>query len=177
MKQRNVGIGLLLGGLLALTTVAQDAGQEHPRVVLGTFDSRAVAVAYVRSDAFEERMRGLQAELAEAQEAGDEARVAELEVMGPALQAEIHRQGFGAAPVDDIVALIADELPGIAAKAGVDVIVSKWVVAYRHQESETVDVTERLASAFDPDEATWRSIRDLVKTAPVPLEDLAKHDH
>ena len=76
---------------------------------MGTFDSRAVAVAYVRSDAFADSMRALQADLERAKTAGDEERVAELEAMGPAMQKRIHAQGFGTAPVDDVVARIEDE--------------------------------------------------------------------
>ncbi len=54
MKKLRAGIGVLLGGLFVLTLSAQDitTTSENPTVVVGTFDSRAVAVAYVQSDAF-----------------------------------------------------------------------------------------------------------------------------
>jgi hypothetical protein len=171
---------LILGGLVALgclTAEASTTTQEAPAVVVGTFDSRAVAVAYVRSDAFGERLRALRAEVDAAEAAGDAELAAELAARGPALQTEVHRQSFGTAPVDEIVALIEDELPAIAAAAGVDVIVSKWVLAYRGPRARFVDVTDLLAAEFDPDPETLEVIQDLVAMDPVPLEQLDGHDH
>ena len=105
-----------------------------PRVVVGTFDSRAIAVAYIRSDANAELLYQMRAEvesaLAEARAAGDDARVAELEQRGPALQRKYHEQGFSTAPVDDILVHVEDRLAHIAKEAGVDVLVSKWALAY-----------------------------------------------
>ncbi len=76
--------------------------------------------------------------------------------------------------MDDIIARIEDKLPGIAKEAGVDVIVSKWTLAYRGPAAEFVDVTDLLAAEFDPDEATRKGIREIVETEPVPLDQL-KH--
>ncbi|MHC5210270.1 MAG: hypothetical protein ACYTG2_06100 [Planctomycetota bacterium] len=145
-------------------------------IVLGTFDSRAVAVAWVGSDAFRAIMAGLHQDLADAKAAGDEARVAELEALGPQMQARIHRQGFSTAPVHDILEHIRGELPALAGQAGVDVIVSKWDLVYQAPSASFVDVTELLAGAFEPDEKTWKTIRDLVTTDPVPADQL-EHDH
>ena len=174
MKTSWMVLAAVLVGLLALgARTANGTGAEAPRVVVGTFDSRAVAVAYVRSEAFAEELRGLHAELAAARAAGDEARVAELEVLGPRLQERAHRQGFGMAPVDDLLAGVADELPRLASEAGVDVIVSKWALAYRSEGARFVDVTDRMAELFEPDEATRATIRELLRTPPVPAERLA----
>ncbi len=87
-----------------------------------------------------------------------------------------HEQGFGTAPVDDIIARIEDKLPAIAKQAGVDVIVSKWTLAYRNPTARFVDVTDLLAAEFDPDEETWKGIREIVETEPVPLDQL-KEEH
>ena len=171
MKKIHSGIGALLGTLLVLTPNAQDA-TKNPTVVVGTFDSRAIAVAYVHSDGFKERLRALMADLERAKAAGDGELVAELEALGPAMQKRIHQQGFGTAPVDDIIARIEDELPRIAGEAGVDMIVSKWALAYRGPSAQSVDVTDRLAAEFDPDEATLKTIREIVATEPVPLDEI-----
>lgn len=178
MKKHHAGIGLLLGGLLAMTVTAQDPAAERgkPTVVVGTFDSRGVLVAYVHSGGFEQHMRELFAELDRAKAAGDEKRVAELEALGPAMQEKIHQQGFGTAPIDDIIAKIEDSLPGIAREAGVDVIVSKWSLFYTSPAAKFVDVTDRLVDEFDPDEATLASIRELLAQDPVPLEEIHE-DH
>jgi hypothetical protein len=121
-------------------------------------------------------MRAKHAELAEAQATGDEKLVAELEAFGPALQQRIHRQGFGTAPVDDILALIEDQLPVIAEASGVDVLVSKWALAYHRPDASFVDVTDRLAAEFDPDEKTLKTIREVLASEPVPMDQL-REDH
>ena len=187
MKKSHAGMGMLLAGLLALgwglsaqgpaTQAAPARQDEAPKVVLGTFDSRAVAVAYARSEAFTERLREMRKELVAANAAGDRKRAGEIEAMGPALQQQIHRQGFGTAPVDDIIAVIEGELPGIAAKAGVDVIVSKWVVAYRAEGARTVDVTRLLVQEFDPDAATLEVVEQVLASEPIPLAELEKHQN
>ena len=182
MKKLHAGIGMLLGGLLVLTLSAQDTAttRENPTVVVGTFDSRAVAVAYVRSDAFADYLLAQKADVARALErakaAGDEELVADLDALGPAMQKRIHQQGFGTAPVDDIIARIEDKLPGIAKEAGVDVIVSKWTLAYRGPAAKFVDVTDLLAAEFDPDEETRKIIQETVKMEPIPLDQLEDHE-
>ncbi len=179
MKKINTGIGMLLGGLLILTSPQDPAVHEKPTVVVGTFDSRGVLFAYVGSEEFKVSLSAQKAAvkraLERAREAGDEELVAKLEARGPAMQKLIHEQGFGTAPVDDIIARIKDKLPGIAKKAGVDVIVSKWTLAYRSPAARFVDVTDLLAAEFDPDEETWKGIREIVETEPVPLDQLGDH--
>jgi hypothetical protein len=182
MKRFRVGIGVLLGGLFVLTLSAQDitTTSENPTVVVGTFDSRAVAVAYVQSDAFRDYLVAQQADVAQALErartAGDEELAAELAALGPAMQKRLHDQGFGTAPVDDIIARIQDKLPGIAKEAGVDVIVSKWTLTYRSPAAKFVDVTGLIVAEFDPDERTLKMIQSTVETDPVPLDEI-DHDH
>lgn len=182
MKKLHASLGMLLGGLLVLTLGAQGvrATSEAPRVVVGTFDSRAVAIACIRSEASADYLRALQADVERALEraraAGDTALAADLEALGPAMQERMHQQGFGTAPVDDILARIADRLPALAQEAGVDVIVSKWGLAYRAPGASFVDVTERLAAAFEPDEATWKVLREVVETEPVPSHE-SQGDH
>ncbi|MHC4429294.1 MAG: hypothetical protein ACYS0D_11945 [Planctomycetota bacterium] len=183
MKKLHAGIGLFIAGLFVLTLGAQDtpAMRKNPAVVVGTFDSRAIAVAYVRSDAFDEYLRAQKADIMRALErakaAGDDELFADLEELGPAMQQRMHYQGFGTAPVDAIIARIEDRLPDIAEEAGVDVIVSKWALTYRNKDAKLVDVTSLLAAEFDPGEETLKTIRQLMKTEPVPLAQLTDHDH
>ena len=182
MYKCNAGIGVLLGGVLVLTMSAQTATTtpENPSVIVGTFDSRAIAVAYAQSDEFKDYIVAQQADIGRAIEraeaAGDEDLVAELNALGPAMQARLHGQGFSTAPVDDIIARLEPELPAIAAAAGVDVIVSKWTLTYSGPAAKFVDVTNRIAAEFDPTERTLKMIESLVETDPVPLEEL-DNDH
>jgi hypothetical protein len=182
MKKRNAGIGMLLGGLIVLTLSAQDitTTRENPTVVVGTFDSRGVLFAYVGSDEFDHYLSAQKTDVGRALErakaAGDEKLVAKLDALGPAMQKRIHEQGFGTAPVDDIIARIEDKLPGIAKKAGVDVIVSKWTLTYSGPAAKFVDVTDLLVAEFDPSEETLQGIREIVAQEPVPLDQLTE-DH
>lgn len=175
------GLGIALAGVLALCVGAQaERGARGEGVVVGTFDSRAIAVAYARSTAFQEYLEAQQEDIESAREraraAKDDELVAALDALGPAMQERLHRQGFGTAPVDDVLARIEDELPAIAARAGVDVLVSKWALTWTDPDATFVDVTEPLAATFQPDEATWRAVRGIVATDPVPLADL-RRDH
>jgi len=177
-----VAAGALIGALILACAAAvrpapgTPAVPETPGVVLGVFDSRAVAIAWAHTDEFRTYMDGLFRELAEAKAAGDAARVAELEAFGPALQRTLHEQGFSTGPVDDILEHVRDRLPDIAAQAGVDAIVSKWDLVWRAPSAETVDVTDVLCGAFEPDEETWESIHAIVATEPVPLDQLVDDD-
>ena len=181
MKKLNAGIGMLLAGLLVLTLSAQSTTTmgENPTVVVGTFDSRGVLFAYVGSDEFKDYLSAQQADVGRALErargAGDEELVAKLDALGPAMQKRIHEQGFGTAPVDDIIARIEDKLPDIAKQAGVEVIVSKWTLAYQSPAAKFVDVTDLLVAEFDPNEETLQGIREIVAQAPVPLDQLGDH--
>jgi hypothetical protein len=165
-----------------MTLSAQDltTTSENPAIVVGTFDSRAVAVAYVQSDAFGEYLLAQKSDVAQildrAKTAGDKKLVAELGALGPAIQKRLHEQGFGTAPVNDIIARIQDKLPNIAKEAGVDVIVSKWTLTYRSPAAKFVDVTSLIAAEFDPNERTLKMIQSTVEAEPISLGEI-DHDH
>jgi len=181
----------VLTGLAGCTTVGAEQPEEKTpgsKVRVGTFDSRALAVAYYRSDAFRRHMEGLKAEYEKAKAAGDEKRVKELEAESssptwpdsgwppsPAQQELIHKQGFSTWPVDNILEQIKGKIPEIAKQAGVDVIVSKWDIVYQRSGVEFIDVTDLMVKPFDPNEQTLKIVKELKKQYPVPLEELKKH--
>lgn len=183
MKKLHTGLATSVAALLVLALPrapqAEDAAGAEPAVAVGTFDSRAVATAYVRSQAFSRYLReqraSVDAAIERARTAGDVRLVADLERLGPAMQKRVHQQGFGTAPVDDILATIQARLPAIADKAGVDVIVSKWSLTWRRPAAQLVDVTDALVAEFAPDAKTLEVIRQLVATDPVPLDQLRDH--
>ena len=173
----SLGSGLLV---LACAAAARLPATEDPAdasaLVVGTYDSRAVAIAHASSDRFREHMNGLRAELEAAQAAGDQARVAELEALGPALQQRLHAQGFGTASVDALLEPVAAELPALAEATGVDLIVSRWDVLWQAPDAVCVDVTEALVDLMQPDERGRANALAIREQEPVPLEDL-DHDH
>jgi hypothetical protein len=135
-------------------------------------------------------MLELQAEYKQAQAAGDEKRVAELEAESsnplwpdsgwppsPAQQALIHKQGFSTWPVDNILARIKDEIPEISRQADVEVIVSKWDLVYQRSGVEFVNVTDLMVKPFGPDEETLRIIKEIQEQDPISLEELGDHRH
>jgi hypothetical protein len=173
-----VVIIVVLVGLAVYPTVQARQSQDKTsgsKVLLGTFDSRAVAMAYYRSEAFLSQAGEMRAEYEEAKAAGDEKRVKELEAEGPAQQELMHKQGFSTWPVDNILKIIEENIPEIAEQANVDVIVSKWSIAYQRTEVEFVDVTDLMVKPFSPDEETLKIINEIQKQDPVALEELKDH--
>lgn len=177
MKKITIGLFALVALLLAFSANAQAVNQENenPTAVVGTFDSRAIAVAYVRSNRFDKRMKQLQASLEKAMKSGDQKSIALLKAEGPKIQAKIHKQGFGTASVEGILDLVRHKLPPLAKETGVELIVSKWVMTYTDPKAEFVDITDELAALFNPDEATLKVIEELVATEPISDEELDKH--
>ncbi len=139
---------------------------------IGVYDSRAIAVAFVGSEAFKTAMAALEAQHAEAKAAGDEQRVAELEAQGAAQQERLHQQGFATVPVDDILTHVADQLPAIKAGASVETIVSKWDQAAlsTYPTAERVDVTMALVDALAPTDRQRERAIEIQKVDPTPVE-------
>lgn len=84
----------------------------------------------------------------------------------------MHKRTFSTASVADILEKVKTELPKIAEKAGVDIIVSKWEAVYKNPSIEIVDITSHLVKLFNPDEKTLKTIEDLRKQIPIPLVKL-----
>ena len=105
--------------------LAEEQGDEaiggKPALVVGTFDSRAVATAYMRSDKFNAAMNELKRNHKEAKAAGDEERTAQLEKKGSEIQHLGHQQVFSNAPIPNVLKEIEDQLDDVAKQAGVDV--------------------------------------------------------
>lgn len=144
---------------------------------IGTFDSRGVALAYGRSaraDCMLAKVGEIRKKHAAAEAAGDGDRAKELEAEAVAMQDEIHRQVFSGAPIGEILALIADDMPKVAKAANVDLIVSG--VLHRGSGVELVDVTVHMCAPFEPDAKTSKMITELLDTEPVPASRLSR-DH
>ncbi|MCC6858472.1 MAG: hypothetical protein IT158_07920 [Bryobacterales bacterium] len=155
-----------------LAGVLPAAAQEAPRRVrVGVYDNRAIAIAYAHSplSPIAQKMR----ELREAKAAGDTARAKELEAWAKKHQRQLHRQGFGRVPVDDLLALVKDRLPEAARKAGVDIIA--WQCDYCPANAEAVDITNELASLFEPSQRALRFLADLGNHPPLDLDEIEQH--
>jgi hypothetical protein len=149
------------------------AGESETKLRVGTFDSRAVALAFWRGPDGMEIISELQRELKQARAAGKEKRVAELEIELPGLQVRLHQQVFSSGSVTDVIGRISDRLPDIAEEAGVAIIVPKWNVAWQGKVVEVVDVTDRLVACFNPSEQVLQMIKPMAGMEPVPIEELS----
>lgn len=142
-------------------------------VRIGTFDSRCVAVAYGRSAGFMEYLNGLRSELAKAREEGNEARVKEIERLGPTSQVIMHQQVFSTGSVRNIMDKIKEKLPTIAQKKNLRLVVSKWEFFYHDDAIEMVDITDDLVSLFEPDAQTLKLVEEVKGDDPVPMEQMS----
>lgn len=180
MQWKNVLLAMAIAVVSVVSISAAEPAGAQKRLAglrVGTFDSRALPVVYCRTPEFNARINKLIEERKKAKAAGDEERVKQLEAEGQAQQARFHEQGFSGAPADDILATIKDKLPGIAKEAGVDVIVSKWQIAYQVPGAEFVDVTDLIIRPFHPDEKALRVVKDLMSKPLIPVDVVRKHKH
>jgi len=152
---------------------AETAAQATERI--GVYDSRAVAVAFAGSPAHSRRLDRLRERQEAAKAAGDSEGVSRAVAEARAGQRRAHLQAFSTAPVDDILAELADVLPAIKKEVGVSALVSKWdePELRRHAGADRVDVTSRLIDACQPTERQRRSAMEIQKHAPIPLERAA----
>ena len=156
---------------LAQPTFAQD-GAPKIRERIGVYDSRSIAIAFVRSPAHERELQQLITEHRKAKEAGELDKVAELEAEGKAQQKKAHQQAFSTEPVDDLLLHITNALPEIQKAAGVTVLISKWDEAglRKHAGAEKVDVTLQLVDAFQPNARQRKSAIEIQARKPIPSE-------
>jgi hypothetical protein len=166
-------VSLLLAGLPAQAGDPATPG-EKTNGRIGIYDSRAIAVAFAGSDAFNRWMSGLKAEYEKAKAAGDQKRIAELETEGAARQKLMHKQGFSTAPVENILEQIKEKLPAIKEKTGIDALVSKWDkdTLAKHPSAELVDITMELADTFNPNDRRRKNVIEIQKHDPIPLDQM-----
>jgi hypothetical protein len=147
--------------------------QTHSETVrIGTFDSRAVALAFWRSDEGMGVLDGVSVELQKAREAGDEARVRELEAKGPAIQIRMNQQVFSTGTVTDILKRVQVQIPVVAENSGVSPVVSKWQITYQDPSVEMIDITMELVSLFSSTEDILARVKRVMETEPIPIDEL-----
>ena len=165
----------IVSSAVALCVMASAAafGQSKETTLrIGVYDSRAVAVAYGNSTEFRKSLDAAKADYQKAKEAKDDKRAKEIETQMKARQRRAHEQGFSTGSVADIMAKIKDSLPGVARKAGGDVIVSKWEVNYQSPEIKVVDVTDDLLALFHVSAKGLEWAKGIKTKPPVPIEQI-----
>jgi hypothetical protein len=150
------------------------AAPAAPRI--GTYDGRAVALAYYRSDAALAEINALVDEARKAKAAND-PRAPELEQTIRRLSMRNHAQVFSNLPAGDVVQKHVGEpaLRDIARAAGVQAIVPS--VEWRDQSVEAVDLTDALVERFRPTDKTRAYAREIRSKPPIDVWDVAHDKH
>jgi hypothetical protein len=143
-----------------------------PAIRVGTYDSRAIAVAWTRSDMFRNQLTQMRAERDKAKAAGDEKAVQQVGAREKGEQERLHEQAFSTASVAGLMEKISQEVPGIAKDAGVVLIVSKWEIVYKDPAVQYVDVTMPLMRKFSADPQVVKIAEEMMKQQPIPLDQL-----
>ena len=107
MSKSSSLLSCLLLGACGVPPLARSPAQPGERV--GTYDGRAVAVAYANGPRFALWMRELQAAHRAAKERGDQEEMRVLERRAAAQQRRFREQTFEGADIDDILGLIPAE--------------------------------------------------------------------
>jgi hypothetical protein len=141
---------------------------------VGVYDSRCIAVACLRSEWWNKQIQEKMKEMDKAKAAGDEKKGKELEEWGQSSQTKAHLQGFGTAPVKNLLEQVKGQLPKVAQQAGVDIIVSKWQIDYQAKDAQVVDMTDTIVALYKPDEKTLKIVEEMKKQQPVSEEELLK---
>ena len=182
MRKKNiiivsVSIMVLWVGLIGIGEESRSSEKKNERIRVGIYDSRAVAVAYAHSDYFRKKLDEKKQELEKAKSDGDTEKVKALEAWGSEGQHKMHLQGFGSAPVRDLLEPVKDSLPEIARSCGVDIIVSQWLIDYQAPNAELVDITNEMIKPFKPNERVLNIVESMKDKSPISEAEIMKHDH
>jgi Skp family chaperone for outer membrane proteins len=158
--------------LCVMAGAAEFAQSKENTLRIGVYDSRAIAVAWGNSAEFRKSLEAVTADYQKAKAAKDDKRVKEIDTQMKVQQRRAHEQGFSTGSVANIMATIKDSLPGVAKKAGVEVIVSKWEVNYQSPGIKVVDVTDDLVALFHVSAKGLEWVKGTKTHAPVPIEQI-----
>jgi hypothetical protein len=157
--------GCVFAFLHACGTAVEASKSEPDGAIVGTYDGRAVVIAYAGSDSFRELMAALRSEHEDALARGDQEQADALEKKAIAQQERFHGQAFRGDDIDDILDRFADQVAAICKATGVTRI--EKVNQDRPEAQQAVDVTDQIVQLFDPDERAKKWIAD-IRGQPFP---------
>ena len=161
-------VGLAVCGFALAAEPAEKP--QVPKIRVGTYDSRAVAMAHFGKMIKDGWLESLYRSHAEAKAAGNDKLVKELEAEAVSQQKRFHKQAFGRAPAREAVKTIEKDIAKLAASAEVDVVVCVHDVAYRSPSAEFLDLTDKMVQLFEPDEETLEKIKAVMEHPPLADE-------
>jgi hypothetical protein len=166
MLTKRVLEGLLVVSVMLASTLLPGCGKTgkknvtESQIAIGTFDSRAVKLACDHSKSFADRIN------AQRQAGLQNATPEQIQQWTIDQRQREFRQGFGTGDVSEYLDLIRDEIPRIAQKAGIKVIVSAWDIEYQDPQVQFVDVTDAFIQPFNPTQETLEVIQDVLNVSP-----------
>jgi hypothetical protein len=172
METRRAVMAFLLAACVVMTALSLGVHRvddlAKPKLRVGVYDNRAVAIAYTRSEAGAAAREALKADLEAARKDGDPKRVGALEHAFDRMQWLTHRQGFGRASVDDAMNRVKDKVLDVAKKANVSLIACN--PDYLDPLAvERVDLTDEIVALFDPDEKTLQMVKGMKSVKPIEV--------
>ena len=141
---------LCIISLFLISALLTHSFSQQPKIRIGVYDSRAVAISYANSKFFKNPFSNLGPRMKVAKERNDTKEIAKIEIEGKMHQAILHDQGFGKGSVNTILENYKEKIDAIAKDEKLDLIVSKWEVMYQGSPLELVDITEKMAGLFEP---------------------------
>jgi Ni,Fe-hydrogenase I large subunit len=113
------------------------------------------------------RLKDMKEQMKKAREDKDSAAIKKLRMVGNMLQAMQHEKSFGTGSVRYELLEIKDKVDSLAKAENLDGIVSKWELNFHGGNIEVVDVTEKIALLFEPNEKFKKMLPDLLKSEPM----------
>ena len=164
---------LLIGSAVVLLgCLAGRAPAETPRKIfrVGIYDSRAIAVAYANSREYQNAMKAVELDYAQAKNANNQVRMTEIQQRMQAAQRRLNDQTFSTASVSVVMPVLKSSLPHLAREANVDIIVSKYELNYQSLNVETEDVTDKLVALFHTTDQGWKWAKEIQQKPPLPID-------
>ena len=144
----------------------------RPSMRIGTYDSRAIAIAFGNSEEGRGFVTNLQVEMTKAKAAKNDSLIRHIEKTAETYQVLSHLRAFSVGSVTGILEKHKAEVNSVAKKAGVEVIVSKFELVYTGPDVDAVDVTLPLVRIFKPSAQALKWISDVPKHEPLPMLDV-----
>jgi len=79
--------------------------------------------------------------------------------------------------VGEILETVEDGLAEVAKTAQVDLVVSRWDIAWKRPGTQGVDVTREIVKLFGPDKRVWEIIEGMRGQGLVDRKTIEEHDH
>ncbi|QDU71651.1 hypothetical protein [Mucisphaera calidilacus] len=167
---------LALVAAITLIPALTLTGQQQPDPIrIGVYDNRAIAIAYAASESHNQMLAEVREQYEKAKADDNKQQIRAIGQRMQTHQEAMHFQGFGRAPVNDLLEPIHDDLRQLAADLDLAAITRECDVTAANVE--TVDITEQIVELYNPSERTRNTVASVRKADPIPLTTIAHMGH